>query len=82
MGSSYANSGGVVYNVFSIVINAGYNAVTRDNDIALVRSSTLFTFTASVGPASIAGANYIVPDFSSVWALGWGRIAVCIILYL
>lgn len=80
VGSSYANSGGVVHNVFTIIINAGFSAATRNNDIAIVRSSTLFTFNNNVAQASIAGANYIVPEYSSVWALGFGQIGVSCLL--
>ncbi|CAK1540240.1 unnamed protein product [Leptosia nina] len=73
VGSSYANSGGVVHNVYTIVIHNNYNSITRDNDIAIVRSSTTFTYNNNVAYIPLAGANYNIPDNSAVWALGWGR---------
>ncbi|XP_045509187.1 trypsin CFT-1-like [Colias croceus] len=73
IGSSYANSGGTVHNVHSIIINSGYNAQRRVNDIAIVRSATNFIYSNTVRAISLANAAYNIRDNTAVWALGWGR---------
>ncbi|XP_050682036.1 trypsin CFT-1-like [Leptidea sinapis] len=73
VGSSYANSGGIIHYINSIFINAAYNSFTRDGDMAIVRSNSVFTYTAAVNFVRIASPTYNLPDQSAVWALGWGR---------
>ncbi|XP_045508849.1 trypsin CFT-1-like [Colias croceus] len=73
VGSTNANSGGSVHKVHSIIINSGYNALRRENDIAIVRSSTNFRYSNSVRAISLANTGYYIPDNAIVWALGWGR---------
>ncbi|XP_035448285.2 trypsin, alkaline C-like [Spodoptera frugiperda] len=75
VGSTWANSGGVVHNVNQNIVHGSYNSNTMDNDIAILRSASTFTFNNNVRAASIAGANYNVADNQAVWAAGWGTTA-------
>ncbi|XP_021196272.3 trypsin CFT-1-like isoform X2 [Helicoverpa armigera] len=72
LGSTWANSGGIVHNVTQNIVHPSYNSRTMDNDIAVLRSTTLFTFNNNVRAASIASANYNLADNQAVWAAGWG----------
>ncbi|KAJ8735781.1 hypothetical protein PYW07_007401 [Mythimna separata] len=72
VGSSWGNSGGVVHILQFIVNHPNYNSVTIDNDIAILRSSTVIAHNNNVRPVSIAGANYNLGDNQVVWAAGWG----------
>nr|ABR88248.1 trypsin T5 [Heliothis virescens] len=72
VGSTWANSGGVVHNLNANIIHPSYNSRTLDNDIAILRSATTFSFNNNVRAASIAGANYNLADNQAVWAAGWG----------
>ncbi|KAJ8736108.1 hypothetical protein PYW08_006764 [Mythimna loreyi] len=72
LGSTWANSGGVVHNVNANIIHPSYNSNTLNNDVAILRSASTFSFNNNVRAAAIAGANYHVPDNQVVWAAGWG----------
>ncbi|XP_041974875.1 trypsin, alkaline C-like [Aricia agestis] len=72
VGSTNANSGGVVHNTNRIINHASYNRNTMDNDIAILHSASTFTFNNNVRAVSIAGANYNLADNQVVWAAGWG----------
>ncbi|XP_047534170.1 trypsin, alkaline B-like [Vanessa atalanta] len=71
-GSSTASSGGTVHNANRIIIHPNYNEFTLNNDIAVLRLSSQFSFGSNVRVGSIAGANYNLGDNQSVWAAGWG----------
>ncbi|XP_047545974.1 trypsin, alkaline B-like [Vanessa atalanta] len=71
-GSSTASSGGAVHNANRIIIHPNYNQFTINNDIAVLRLSTQFSFGSNVRVGSIAGANYNTGDNQSVWVAGWG----------
>ncbi|KOB66887.1 Trypsin, partial [Operophtera brumata] len=73
VGSTFANSGGVVHNLASVIIHPSYNSWTMDNDVAILRTATVIGYVNNaVQPASIAGANYNLGDNQVVWAAGWG----------
>ncbi|XP_047027195.1 trypsin, alkaline B-like [Helicoverpa zea] len=72
VGSTWANSGGVVHNVNQNIIHPQFDSRTLNNDIAILRSTTTFSFNNNVRPGSIAGANYNPADNQAVWAAGWG----------
>uniref|UniRef100_A0A2A4K612 Peptidase S1 domain-containing protein n=1 Tax=Heliothis virescens TaxID=7102 RepID=A0A2A4K612_HELVI len=75
VGSTYANSGGVVHHVKQIIQHPTFNvAAPADNDFAILRSSTFILFNKNVKPVSIAGNNYILADNQPVRAAGWGLI--------
>uniref|UniRef100_A0A2A4K5H3 Peptidase S1 domain-containing protein n=1 Tax=Heliothis virescens TaxID=7102 RepID=A0A2A4K5H3_HELVI len=72
-GSSFASSGGVVYNVQQIINHLSYNiAAFMDYDLSIVRSASAIVFNNNVSPVTIAGANYNLADNQVVWAAGWG----------
>ncbi|CAH0695420.1 unnamed protein product [Spodoptera exigua] len=71
-GSSYANSGGTVYALDSIIINPNYNTWSMDFDVAIMRTSQVISFNSVVKAASVAGPNYNLADNQVVWAAGWG----------
>ncbi|XP_075974620.1 trypsin, alkaline B-like [Anticarsia gemmatalis] len=70
VGSTFANSGGVVHTVNRAIIHPRYSFPT--NDLAILRTGTAIRYNNSVRPGSFAGANVNVPDNANVWATGWG----------
>ncbi|XP_059051220.1 trypsin, alkaline C-like [Achroia grisella] len=72
VGSTNANSGGVVYNVASIINHGSYNSGTQDNDVSILRLASNIGYTNVIQPATIAGSNYNLADNQVVWAAGWG----------
>ncbi|XP_049692545.2 trypsin, alkaline C isoform X1 [Helicoverpa armigera] len=82
VGSTFANSGGIVHNVQQIINHPNYNHAIFDNDFAILRSVTVISFNNNVRAVSIAGANYNLPDNQAVWTAGWGRISVSTVFYL
>lgn len=76
VGSTWANSGGVVHSVSSIINHPSYNRNTWDNDIAILRSASTIGFNNNVRAVSIAGSNYNLADNQVVWAAGWGLTSV------
>ncbi|RVE51122.1 hypothetical protein evm_004265 [Chilo suppressalis] len=74
-GSTYANSGGTVYNVGAIIAHSFYNVSSNDNDVAILRSISTILYNSLVQPATIAGASYYLADHQPVWAVGWGSTA-------
>ncbi|KAL0850913.1 hypothetical protein ABMA28_006822 [Loxostege sticticalis] len=75
VGSTNANSGGTVVNTQRITNHPAYNSFTRDNDIAIIRTSSNLPNNNNVRAALIPGPNYGPPDNTPVVATGWGRIA-------
>ncbi|CAD0195002.1 unnamed protein product [Chrysodeixis includens] len=73
VGSSNANSGGVVHHSQQIYNHPNYNSWNLDNDIAIIRVVSAFSFNNHVRAASVAGSNYNLGDNQVVWAAGWGR---------
>uniref|UniRef100_A0A2A4K5H6 Peptidase S1 domain-containing protein n=1 Tax=Heliothis virescens TaxID=7102 RepID=A0A2A4K5H6_HELVI len=69
VGSSWANSGGTVHALNSILIHPSFKITSMDYDIAILKSPVVFS---NIKPASIAGANYNLPDNQVVWSAGWG----------
>ncbi|KAJ8736124.1 hypothetical protein PYW08_006780 [Mythimna loreyi] len=72
VGSTFANSGGIVHNVALIINHPQFNSGTNNNDVAIMRSATTIVHNNNVRPVSIAGANYNLADNQVVWAAGWG----------
>ncbi|XP_026739079.1 LOW QUALITY PROTEIN: achelase-1-like [Trichoplusia ni] len=75
VGSTNANSGGVVHNSQQIINHPNYNGNTFNNDVSIIRSSSTFSFNNNVRAASIAGSNYNLGNNQVVWATGWGTIS-------
>ncbi|KPI95070.1 PREDICTED: trypsin CFT-1-like isoform X2 [Papilio xuthus] len=76
VGSTFANSGGVVHGINTIIMHPNYNPQIEDNDICILRASSAFAFNNNVRAASIAGSNYNLADNQVVWAIGWGATAL------
>ncbi|KOB76085.1 Trypsin [Operophtera brumata] len=73
VGSTWANSGGVVHNLDSIIIHPSFNSRTLDNDIAVLHTATTIELVDNaVQPAPIPSADYYLGDNQVVWAAGWG----------
>ncbi|CAH2050755.1 unnamed protein product, partial [Iphiclides podalirius] len=53
-------------------MHPSYNSRTQDNDIAVLRSASTFSFNNNVRAGNIAGSNYNLGDNQVVWAIGWG----------
>ncbi|XP_063390158.1 trypsin CFT-1-like [Cydia fagiglandana] len=75
IGSTWANSGGVVHTVSQNILHPSFNRNTLDSDVAIVRLASVITFNNQARAGSIAGANYNVADNQAVWATGWGATA-------
>jgi trypsin len=78
VGSTNANSGGVVYATSSIINHPDYNSALTENDVAIIRTSSNIVFTNVIQPGSFAGSNYNLGDDQVVWAAGWGTLYVSI----
>ncbi|XP_026756774.2 trypsin CFT-1-like [Galleria mellonella] len=76
VGSTNANSGGVVHNVNAIITHGSYNSGTNDNDVSILRLSSNLAYTDVIQPASIAGSSYNLADNQVVYAAGWGATSV------
>ncbi|KAJ8736125.1 hypothetical protein PYW08_006781 [Mythimna loreyi] len=72
VGSTWANSGGVVHNIAFYINHPSYNPHTINNDVAVMRSATTIVHNNNVRPVAIAGANYHLADNQVVWTAGWG----------
>ncbi|XP_075982477.1 trypsin CFT-1-like [Anticarsia gemmatalis] len=70
VGSTMSNSGGIVYNINSLLRHPNY--VSLNSDIALMRTANTIVYSNVVQPARIAGPNYFLGDNEEVWAAGWG----------
>ncbi|PZC70336.1 hypothetical protein B5X24_HaOG200459 [Helicoverpa armigera] len=76
VGSTFANSDGIVHNVQQIINHPNFDqAAFVDMDFAILRSASAISFNNNVRPVSIAGPNYYLPDNQAVWATGWGWIS-------
>ncbi|XP_075974457.1 trypsin CFT-1-like [Anticarsia gemmatalis] len=71
VGSTFANSGGVVHTVNRVIIHPDYSNIVF-NDIAILHTGTEIRYNNAVRPGSFAGPNLNVPDNAGVWASGWG----------
>ncbi|XP_064071332.1 trypsin, alkaline C-like [Vanessa tameamea] len=76
VGSTNANSGGVVHTTNVIINHPSYNRFTADYDVAVVRINGAFSFNNNVREGRMAGASYYLADNQVVWAIGWGLINV------
>ncbi|XP_061726705.1 trypsin CFT-1-like isoform X2 [Cydia pomonella] len=73
VGSTYSNRGGLTYLIRTITANPNFSPTTRDNDIAVLRSTLNIHLTPGlVEPASLSGGAYSFSDNQQVWAIGWG----------
>lgn len=83
VGSTWANSGGVVHSASTLINHPNYNMIVFDCDISIVRTATDIVFVGNtIQPGSFAGANYNFADDSLVWAAGWGVTEVRFIIFI
>nr|AAF43708.1 trypsin-like protein precursor [Heliothis virescens] len=74
LGSTWANSGGVVLNVNLNIVHPSYNSNTLNNDIALLHPPPT-SVQQQRASRPIAGSNYNLAANQFVWAAGWGTIS-------
>ncbi|CAG4965106.1 unnamed protein product [Colias eurytheme] len=74
LGSSLANSGGVLYTVESFIIHPQYTVYNNDNDVAILRTQKFITYGPNITNIGIAGPGYILGDNTPVTIVGWGAI--------
>ncbi|XP_064072110.1 trypsin, alkaline B-like [Vanessa tameamea] len=70
-GSSFANSGGTIYNVMNMIGHFNYETHTAKHDIGVIRIRNEFMFGGNVQVGRIGG--YQIGDDQVVWAAGWGH---------
>ncbi|XP_026317344.1 trypsin CFT-1-like [Hyposmocoma kahamanoa] len=71
-GTSNNNSGGTRLRVSRIAIHERYNMPLRDNDIAILQTSSRFPRGSRIRLALIPFQNDVVPDNSPLIHIGWG----------
>lgn len=71
VGTNYLNSGGTTYKVSKITLHPSYNAQSKVNDIALIKSSKI-KFTSKV--QSIVLATSSLPPGAYCALSGWGSL--------
>ncbi|CAG4965102.1 unnamed protein product [Colias eurytheme] len=74
LGSSLANSGGVLYTVGSFIIHPQYEVSDSDHDVAILRTQGFITYGANIRNIGIAGSGYILGDNTPVTTVGWGAV--------
>nr|AIR09758.1 trypsin-like serine protease precursor [Alabama argillacea] len=72
-GSTYWNSGGLVLQVSSIIVHPTFDQLAYlDNDVAILRLTSMLQYGNTIQPARIAGPAYALTGGEEVWACGWG----------
>ncbi|KAF9408919.1 hypothetical protein HW555_011562 [Spodoptera exigua] len=72
VGSTYANSRGMIYIINLIIVHENYVHNTQVNDLAILRTNLAISYDANVAPAKVAGVAYPYTANQMVWAIGWG----------
>lgn len=76
VGSSSSVSGGSAYTINRITPHPTFSTVTRDNDIAVIRTTLSMTLQSGVVQAArIAGAAYTFATNQPIVAIGWGAVS-------
>ncbi|CAH0731782.1 unnamed protein product, partial [Brenthis ino] len=76
IGTANSNTQGLVHLIRQITVHEDYQAVTRVNDIAVLRTSVAFVYGDTVQAADIAGGAYSLAVNDRVWGIGWGATSV------
>ncbi|XP_048417877.2 transmembrane protease serine 4a isoform X4 [Stegostoma tigrinum] len=71
-GSDVLYSGGSTLSVVKVVINAKYNPVTSDYDIALIKVKSPLPYTDYIRPVCLPNYASPVPKKILAWVTGWG----------
>ncbi|XP_026319404.1 trypsin, alkaline C-like, partial [Hyposmocoma kahamanoa] len=75
VGSSFANSGGVVHYVYQYSNHPDFRWIDMDNNISIIRTATIIDFVINaVQPATLADSNYIIGDNIPVLVSGWNHL--------
>ncbi|KAK3557065.1 hypothetical protein QTP70_024451, partial [Hemibagrus guttatus] len=69
------NPNQIARSVKQVILHAGYNSATKNNDIALLLLNSSVTFTNYVRPVCLAGQSSSFPAGTNCWITGWGYIA-------
>lgn len=81
LGSTWASTGGFVFNVAQNILHPNYNMWTMDSDIMIFRSSSTFVYSNVLQQATITNANFNPPDNQAVWVTGWGHTTVRLLIF-
>lgn len=65
----------VFRDVMAVVKHPGYNNVTNDNDIALLKLRSPVTFTDYIRPVCLAADHSVFNNGTDSWITGWGDIS-------
>lgn len=68
------NANEVSYRVSQIINHPSYNSDTQNNDISLLKLSSIVTFTDYIKPICLAASDSTYAAESSAWITGWGTI--------
>ncbi|XP_026318189.1 trypsin beta-like, partial [Hyposmocoma kahamanoa] len=71
-GTTNNNSGGQRREVTDLAIHTGYKPPAKDNDVALLKTSSPFDLSVSICLATIPYKDNTIADNSSLTYLGWG----------
>ncbi|XP_043532449.1 transmembrane protease serine 4-like isoform X2 [Chiloscyllium plagiosum] len=71
-GSDVLYSGGSTFSIMKVVINAKYNSVTSNYDIALIKVRSPLPFTDYIRPVCLPNHASPVPKKILAWVTGWG----------
>lgn len=78
VGTKYRLTGGKSYDVSRVNIHESYNAITLENDIALLVTLKDISFGKNVSPIPYAPKNYKLPSDVEALVSGFGRTLVSI----
>lgn len=70
-----AHSGGTTHPINRVIIHPKWNW-SADSDVAVLRTATTTTYSKTVQSAFIARSRYLLRDYETVCAVGWGLTAV------
>ncbi|CAG9796394.1 unnamed protein product [Diatraea saccharalis] len=74
VGSLNFGSDGILLHANSIINHQQYNAVTRINDISIIRTTEVIIYGSNIHQAALPPtANYNIGVNQPVWAAGWGN---------
>ncbi|CAG9578683.1 unnamed protein product [Danaus chrysippus] len=73
LGSTYASSGGQVYEVSRLIMHPQFDTLLLIHDIAVIRLQNSVVMSNQIQAARIAGPQYILPDNTRLDVIGWGQ---------
>lgn len=79
VGTIFLNSGGLAHASSAIINHPQYNANLISNDVSVVQTASVITFTAVVQPIEM-GSDFVGGSVSAV-ASGWGQTSVSFFNY-